>query len=309
VTLRHVGFTPVPPGAKPGFDHADTYFDPRGSQLFVAHTGADRVDILDSRSGRYLGAIQDLPGVAGVLIDSEQDLLFTSDRAAGRVSLFRPSDRTLLARVAVGAHPNALAYDGWSRRLFSFNLGEPVGTNCTASVVSVDERRVTKTIALPGRPRWAICDDPSRSVYVNIADPATIGVIPTDALIISGTIPVPAAGPHGLAIVQTERGASLWCAADAGTLAVIGRDSRTVEATLPLPGSPDVIMYDRDRGRLYVAVGSPGTVSAFDVGRRVQEETIQTEDGAHTIGWDPASRRLFVFQPKSCGVAIYEESA
>ena len=309
MTLRHVGFTPVPPGAKPGFDHADTYFDPRGSQLFVAHTGADRVDILDSRSGRYLGAIQDLPGVAGVLIDSEQDLLFTSDRAAGRVSLFRPSDRTLLARVAVGAHPNALAYDGWSRRLFSFNLGEPVGTNCTASVVSVDERRVTKTIALPGRPRWAICDDPSRSVYVNIADPATIGVIPTDALIISGTIPVPAAGPHGLAIVQTERGASLWCAADAGTLAVIGRDSRTVEATLPLPGSPDVIMYDRDRGRLYVAVGSPGTVSAFDVGRRVQEETIQTEDGAHTIGWDPASRRLFVFQPKSCGVAIYEESA
>ena len=308
MTLRHVGFTPVPPGAKPGFDHADTNLDPRGSQLFVAHTGADRVDILDCRSGTYLGTITDLPGVAGVLIDSEQDLLFTSERAAGRVSLFRCSDRTLLARIAVGAHPNALAYDGRSRRLLSFNLGEPVGTNCTASVVSVDERRVTKTIALPGRPRWAIYDDPSRSVYANIAEPAVIGIIDADALTMSGAIPVPAAGPHGLSIVQTEKGASLWCAADAGTLAVIDRDSRTVEATLPLPGSPDVIMYDRDR-RLYVAVGSPGTVSAFDVGRRVQVETIRTEDGAHTIGWDPASRRLFVFQPKSCGVAIYEESA
>jgi len=308
VTLRHVGFTPVPPGAKPGFDHADTYLDARGGKLFVAHAGADRVDILDCQSGTYLGAITDLPGVAGVLIDSQQDLLFTSERAAGRVSLFRCSDRTLLARVAVGPHPNALAYDGRSRRLLSFNLGEPVGTNCTASVVSVDERRVTKTIALPGRPRWAIYDDSSRSVYVNIADPATIGVIAADSLIMSGAIPVPAAGPHGLAIVQTERGASLWCAADAGNLVVLDRDSGAVEATLPLPGTPDVVMYDRDLGRLYVAVGRPGAVSAFDVGRRVHLETTQTEEGAHTIGWDPISRRLFVFQPNSCGVAIYEET-
>jgi len=308
VSLRHVGFTPVPPGAKPGFDHADTYLDPHGSKLFVAHTGADRVDILDGRSGRYLGAITDLPGVAGVLIDSEQDLLFTSERAAGRVSLFRCSDRTLLARVAVATHPNALAYDGKSRRLLSFNLGEPVGTNCTASVVSVDERRATKTIPLPGRPRWAIYDDATRSVYVNLAEPAMIGIIDADALMMSGAIPVPAAGPHGLAIVREERGASLWCAADAGTLVVIDRDSRAVEATLPLPGTPDVIMYDRDLGRLYVAVGSPGTVSVFDVRFSVHLETIQTEEGAHTIGWDQASRRLFVFQPKSCGVAIYEES-
>jgi len=308
VTLRHVGFTPVPPGAKPGFDHADTYVDPPGSRVFVAHTGADRVDILDCRSATYLGGIPDLPGVAGVLIDSGQDLLFTSDRAAGRVSLFRCSDQTLLGRVPVGPRPNALAYDQRSRRLFCFNLGEPVGTSCTASVVAIDERRVTTTIALPGRPRWAVYDDSSRSVYVNIAEPAMIGVIGADVLMMSGAIPVPAAGPHGLAIVSEERGASLWCAADAGALVVIDRDSHAMEATLPLPGTPDVVMYDRDLGRLYVAVGSPGTISVFDVRRRAFRETIETEEGAHTIGWDSASRRLFVFQPKSCGVAIYEES-
>ena len=135
-----------------------------------------------------------------------------------------------------------------------------------------------------------------------------IGVIGADVLMMSGAIPVPAAGPHGLAIVSEERGASLWCAADAGALVVIDRDSRAVEATLPLPGAPDVVMYDRDLGRLYVAVGSPGTVSVFDIRQRAHRETIETEEGAHTIGWDPASRRLFVFQPKSCGVAIYEES-
>ena len=89
MTLRHVGFTPVPPGAKSGFDHADTYLDPRGSRLYVAHTGADRIDVIDCRTGVYLRALSGLPGVAGVLIDNAQGLLFTSDRAAARVSVFR----------------------------------------------------------------------------------------------------------------------------------------------------------------------------------------------------------------------------
>jgi DNA-binding beta-propeller fold protein YncE len=144
---------------------------------------------------------------------------------------------------------------------------------------------------------------------VNIADPATIAVIGAHDLALREPIPVPASGPHGLAIVDDERGASLWCAADAGALVVIDRDSRAIVVTLPLTGTPDVIMWDRDLGRLYVAVGTPGTVSAFDVRRRAALETIVTEEGAHTIGWDPATRRLFAFQPKTSSIAIYEEAA
>src|SRR5438105_5328180 len=138
--------------------------------------------------------------------------------------------------------------------------------------------------------------------------PAAVCVNEGEVLVRSDTIPFPAGGPHGLAIVPEERGASLWCAADAGALVVIDRDSRAVEATLPLPGAPDVVMYDRDLGRLYVAVSSPGTVSVFDIRQRAHRETTETEEGAHTIGWDPTSARLFVVAPNSCGVAIYQES-
>ena len=43
--LVRTGFIPIPPGAKPGFDHADLYRDASGvSRLYVAQTGADRVD-------------------------------------------------------------------------------------------------------------------------------------------------------------------------------------------------------------------------------------------------------------------------
>jgi DNA-binding beta-propeller fold protein YncE len=307
LTLRRVGFTAVPPGANAGFDHADTYLDPSGSRLYVAHTGADRLDVLECKSGAYLRSIPGFPGVAGVLIDSESDLLFTSDRAAARVSILRASDEAMVGQVDVDPRPNGLAFDPDARNLYSFNLGEPAGTNCTASVVSTDAQRVVATLPLPGRPRWAVFDGDSRSVYVNISDPALIVVIDADALAISRSISVPAAGPHGLALVEGREGSSLWCAADAGQLVVLEPKSGAVSASLHLPGVPDVVMHDRDLRRLYVAVGSPGTVTVFDTRHRRELETIATEEGAHTIGSDPATRRLFVFQPKSCGVGIYED--
>ena len=72
---------------------------------------ADRIDIIDCLTNSHLGFLPDVPGVAGILIDSEQDFLFSSDRGCARVSIYRCSDETLLGRVAVGDRPNGLAYD------------------------------------------------------------------------------------------------------------------------------------------------------------------------------------------------------
>jgi hypothetical protein len=303
MSLTRVGFVPVPPGGKPGFDHADTYRP--GRRMYVAHTGADRVDVLDCEAQTFLRALSDLPGVAGVLIDEEQDLLFTSDRGAARVSVFRCSDERLLGRVQVGPHPNGLAYDRRRRRLYAFNLGEPLGENCTASIVDLDSMRVIRELALPGRPRWAVYDEQRDRVYANIREPAEIVAIDCSRLEITSQFAVPMDGPHGLWL---HRG-RLCCAADGGALVVLDRDGGKLVASLPLPGVPDVIMCDSELARLYVAVGEPGVVCSFDADRLEAVEVVETELGAHTIGWDPDGRRLFVFCPASGGAMVLEEFA
>src|SRR5206468_9074442 len=157
VSLARVGFIAIPSGAKLGFDHADVHRQRR--RIYVAHSGADRIEVLDCNARSYLRALPaELPGVAGVLVDEEHELLFSSDRGAARVSVFRCSDEQLLGQVAVGPHPNGLAYDLKRRRLYSFNLGEPLGENCTASVVELDPMGVIAGLPLPGRPRWARYD-------------------------------------------------------------------------------------------------------------------------------------------------------
>ena len=208
--LIRVAFIPLPPGKQPGFDHADLYRgqSPEASRLYVAHTGADRIDIIDCLTNSYLGSLADVPGVAGVLIDSEQDFLFSSDRGCARASIYRCSDETLLGRVGVGDRPNGLAYDPARHHLFVFNIGDPPGVNCTVSVVAVDEMRVIATIPLPGRPRWAIYDDVTEQVYANVLEPAQIVVLSAMELRIARTFNVPIAGPHGLAM----SGQRLFCA-------------------------------------------------------------------------------------------------
>lgn len=151
MTLQRTAFVAVPPGATPGFDHADVH-RPSG-RLYVAHTGADRVDVIDTATNRYLRAIPDLPGVAGVLVDEAHDLLATTDRGAARISLFRCSDEAPIGRVAVGQRPNGIAYDPGRRRLFVFNIGDPPGANPSVSVVELEGLRVAATLPLPGRPR------------------------------------------------------------------------------------------------------------------------------------------------------------
>jgi DNA-binding beta-propeller fold protein YncE len=305
MTLFSLGFVPLPPGSRPGFDHADVYVPPADGEprLFVAHTGADRIDIIDCGRREYLRALTELPGVAGVLVDSAQDRLFSSDRGCARASVYRCSDETLLGRIAVGPHRNGLAYDCDRRQLFVFNLGDPPGVNSTVSVVAVDELEVIATISLPGRPRWAVYDPNSQRVYANVQRPSQIVVLDAVHLCTVGALDVPAAGPHGLAL----SGDRLFCAADEGVLLAIGRDSGTVEGNVELAGEPDVIMHDAALGRLYVAVGSPGVVHVVDERRLELLETLSTEEGAHTIGWDPVGQALYAFLPHSERAAVFVE--
>jgi len=269
----------------------------------VAHTGADRIDIIDCLANSYRGSLPDVPGVAGILIDSEQDFLFSSDRSCARASIYRCSDETLLGRVGVGERPNGLAYDPARRHLFVFNIGHPPGVNCTVSVVAVDEMRVIATIPLPGRPRWAVYDPASEHVYANIQKPAEIVVLSATELQIKGAFNVPVTGPHGLVIA----GERLFCAADGEALVALHRDTGAVLGSVALPGEPDVVMHDPALARLYVAIGSPGVVSVIGEQRLETRKEVQTQFGAHTIGWNPDTRALYAFLPGSGGAAVFAE--
>ena len=142
---------------------------------------------------------------------------------------------------------------------------------------------------------------------MNIQRPAVILSIDAGVLMESRRIEVGADGPHGLAVVSGR----FYCATDSGELVVIDPfiDGPRVTRRVPLRGAPDVVMHDARMNRLYVAIGSPGVVMVFDGETLAELETIDTQLGAHTIGWDPATAQLYVFAPQSGGALVFRETA
>jgi len=303
--LRHIGYVELPKHeASGGFDHAAVHA--ASGQVYVAHTANNAVDVFDPASKRHSFSVQQLPGVAGVLVSAEAQLIITSNRAENTIAIFSPDVRPEVSKVAVGMRPNGLAYDHARRQILVANVGDPaLSGSHTLTVVAVDERAVRAEIPVLGRTRWAMFDPEAQVFYVNIADPAQIVVV--DARQPEGikrTFAIPSAGPHGLDLdLDTHR---LFCACDSGMLITLDTHSGKILGQDPLSGAPDVVFFDRVRKRLYVAVGDPGTIDVFDTKTMEKLASVATERGAHTFALAPDGDQVYAFLPMSHRAAIYE---
>jgi len=308
MALKLLGHIELPESLKPGgFDHAAVHCG--SGRLYVAHTANDALDIIDCVDDRYLHSSPKLAGVAGALVSEEQDWVFTSNRAENTVGIFAPDREAGLAKVSVGIRPNGLAYDSGKNLLLVANVGDPdIPDSFTLSIVNIKERRMIGSVRVPGRTRWAVFDAQRKVFYVNIADPAQIVVLASDAPDrLARTFTVPAAGPHGLDFDSEHR--LLFCACDARQLIILNADSGKVLKQLELSGAPDVIFFNRALRHLYVAIGDPGVVDVFDTDRLERIETVQTEPGAHTLGFDAERNKVYSFLPKTHRASVYVDTA
>jgi DNA-binding beta-propeller fold protein YncE len=303
--LQHVGYVVLPEHeGSGGFDHAAVHA--ASGDVYVAHTANNAVDVFDPASRRLLYSVPHLPGVAGVLVSDEAQLIITSNRAENTIGLFAPGPAPQVSKVGVGMRPNGLAFDPIRRLVLVANVGDPATPGShTLTTVAVDEREARAEIPVAGRTRWAIFDAEAQLFYVNIADPPEIVVV--DARLpqrIARTFAVPSVGPHGLDIdLDSHR---LFCACDSGELITLDARSGKVLGRNPLSGSPDVVFYDRVHHRLYVAAGDPGTIDVFDTKAMGTLGTIATEKGAHTFALAPAGDQIYAFLPQSHRAAIYQ---
>jgi len=161
---------------KGAFDHAAVHA--ASGHVYVAHTANDAVDVFDPASRKHLFSVPRLPGVAGVLVSDEAQLVITSNRAENTIGVFAPGPDPQVLKIAVGVQPNGLAYDHGRRLILAANVGDPqIPGSQTISMVDLDAQAMLAEIRVPGRTRWAVYDPDAQVFYVNIADPAQIVIV------------------------------------------------------------------------------------------------------------------------------------
>ena len=193
-----------------GWDYLS--FDAQHRHLFVSR--GDRVLVIDVDQEKQVGTIADTQGVHGIAIAPDLQRGYTSDGKSASVTVFDLGTlKTVATITGTGEKPDAIVYDSASHHVFTFN-----GKSGTASVIDPARNAVTGTIALPGKPEFAVSDGAGH-VYANIEDKSELVQIDTASNKVLHTWSLaPCESPSGLAIDAAHH--RLFSVCDNRTMAI-----------------------------------------------------------------------------------------
>src|SRR6202167_460161 len=241
-------------GGDGGWDYL--FADSDGHRLFIAR--ATRVMVIDTESGKQVGEIPDTPGVHGVALDYELGLGFTSNGREDTVSVFNLKSLAVEKKIKVGSGPDAILYDPFSKRVFTFN-GK--GHETTATAVDPSRGEVVGKIDLGGKPVIAATDE-NGTVFVNLEDKSEIVAFSPRKLTMNRRWKLTECEePTGLAIDRKHRRLFVGCGGNK-KMAIVDADSGKALATPARGDGCDATAFDDGRGLAFASAGD-GTIAVI----------------------------------------------
>ncbi|MGA7931750.1 MAG: YncE family protein [Candidatus Sulfotelmatobacter sp.] len=274
-------------GGDGGWDYLTA--DSDGHRLFIARD--TRVMVVDTESGKQVGEIPDTAGVHGVALDYELGRGFTSNGREDTVSVFDLKTLAVEKKIKVGNGPDAILYDPFSKRVFTFN-GK--GSETTATAIDASKREVVGKIQLDGRPEFAATDE-NGTVFVNLEDKSEIEAFDPQKLTVKSRWKLTdCEEPTGLAIDLKHRRLFAGCGGNR-KMAIVDADSGKVLALPAIGDGCDATAFDAGRGLAFASAGD-GTITVIkeDGGDKFSVvQTVTTQKSARTMAVDGRTHRLF----------------
>jgi DNA-binding beta-propeller fold protein YncE len=276
----------IPVSGEGGWDYLTVDADAR--RLYLSH--ATKVLVFDADSGAQVGEIPDTQGVHGIALAPELGRGFTSNGRANTVTIFELKTLKVVGSVKAGTNPDAILYDGVTKRVFAFN-----GRSKDATVINAADGSVLSTFAVGGKPEFAVSDGKG-SVYVNVEDTSEILHIDAQKMTVLHRWPLaPCKDPSGLAMdVKSRR---LFAVCGNQMMAVVDADSGKVVATPKIGEGPDAAGFDPATNYAFSSNGETGTLTVIheDTPDKYSVvENVATKKSARTMALDSKTHNIFL---------------
>jgi len=275
------------PGPANRFDYQSV--DPASGRIYMNHMNAGRTVVFDADSGKVITEIGDVPRATGVWVVPSHHQVYVSAAGAHEVAII--DDRTLkiVARVGGIRFPDGIAFAREADKVF-------VSDESGAADVAIDAATNAKrsTIALGGEAGNTHYDSVSHCVLVAVQTKNQwVAIDPVTERIVQRYDLAGADHPHGFELDQVGRLAFISCEGN-GALLVVDLRTMKVIQTLVVADGPDVLAWDAEWRRLYVASES-GVLSAFWLDDRTLRPIGQLRaPHAHTVSVDPRSHLVYL---------------
>jgi YVTN family beta-propeller protein len=270
-------------GGEGGWDYLVA--DAAAHRLYITH--GPRVEIVDTQSGKAVGAITGLQGTHGVALDPAGKYGYISDGRGNTVVVFDRSSLKTVATIPAGTNPDGIVYEPVSKTVWAFN-----GRSNDVTVVDTKSQKVVATIALPGKPEFPVADGKG-NVYDNIEDKGEIVRLDAATKKITAEWPLGCDSPSGLAIDLASR--HLFSVCDGKKMAVTDANTGKVIATPAIGEGPDAAGFDA-KHKLAFSSNGDGTLTVVDASKSNFPviQTLTTQKGARTMTVDALSGRVYL---------------
>jgi len=288
----------IPLGAAPGggeyFDYVTV--DSAARRVYLSH-GAE-VKVIDADNFSVVGTISGLKRCHGVLVLDELGKGFITDGDAGNVAVFDLKTLKITARIKNADDTDSIIYDPASKLIFTFN-----GDSKNATAIDPVKLTVVKVIDMGGGVEYPVADGKG-AIFDDNEEKNDVAVLDTHTFKIKARWPIaPAGEPTGMAMDREHR--RLFSAGRTPPILVMmDADNGKVIQSLPIGEGVDGDIFEPETGLLYISV-QDGKIHIFheDSPDKLREvETVMTEFGAKTMGFDPKTHNLFLttadFGPK-----------
>jgi DNA-binding beta-propeller fold protein YncE len=281
-----------PLGGAGGWDYLA--LEASGARLFISR--GDRVDVVETVSGKLAGSIPNTAGVHGIAFAPAVARGFTSNGRSATVTVFDLATLRAIREVPVsGKNPDAILYEPRYNHIITANA-----ESSNLSVLDADSLQVVANVALPGPPEFMTAD-PAGTVYVNIkTDPGKLAALDAKSLAVKTTWPLPGcANPSGLALDAVHHRLFSVCANQ--VMAVTDSLSGKQVARVVIGSGPDAAVFDSDLGLVFSANGADGTLTVIH--QETPDEyrvvaTVTTQISASTMVLDPATHKVYLAAAK-----------
>jgi len=277
---------PGPPGKR--FDYLA--IDEDDNYLLSAHLGAGLLHVIDLRTNAVVKTVRDVPGVEGVAYIAEGRKVYTANWGENKIGVIDVAHMTVVKRLPTEAKPDGIAYAAPFHKAYVSNERAKA-----ESIIDVRTDTIVKVLRFDSETGVPQYDRVARKVYVNLQDQNIFAVIDPATDTVVGRYPVQGCrGNHGMAIDPEHHRAFLACEGN-DTLTVFDLDTHRAIAHFPMAKGADVVMFDRDLGRVYVAC-SRGAISVFQMDdpthfRKLQDFTVEPK--VHSLAVDPQTHRVY----------------
>jgi len=275
------------PGPANRFDYQSV--DPTMGRIYMNHMNAGTMLVFNADSGRVIAEISGVPRATGVLAIPAHHQVYVSAAGAHEVAII--DDRTLKItdRVSGIDFPDGIA---WATDVDKVFVSDESG----GADVVIDPNTAAKraTIALGGEAGNTHYDSVSHCILVAVQtrnelvaiDPASERIVQRYALPGSDH-------PHGFTIDQVGRLAFISCEGN-NVLLVLDLRTMTIVQKLKVTEGPDVLAWDADWHRLYVA-SEGGALAAFWLdGALLRPIGEVRAPKAHTVAVDPRTHLVYL---------------